>query len=159
MAKFAVDGKPIHKKDLGMIAMSYGYIYVARVALGANDSQTLRVFQEAEAYSGPSLTIAYSHCIAHGIQMNKGLTQQKLAVQSGVWPLYRYDPRWKDEGLNPLQLDSRAPSIPVSEYAYNETRYRMLIDRDEDRAEMLMKAAQSQVDANWQKLQHLADKV
>jgi pyruvate-ferredoxin/flavodoxin oxidoreductase len=158
VAKFAADGKPITKKDLGMIAMSYGYIYVARVALGANDSHTLRVFQEAESFPGPSLIIAYSHCIAHGVAMDKGLNQQKLAVKSGVWPLYRYDPRRKEEGLNPLQLDSRAPSIPVSEYAYNETRYRMLVDRDEERAEALMKAAQAQADANWQKLQYLAEK-
>ncbi len=157
VAKFAADGKPIGKKDLGMIAMSYGYIYVARVALGANDSHTLRVFQEAESFNGPSLIIAYSHCIAHGIDLRQGLGQQKLAVQSGVWPLYRFDPRRKAEGKNPLQLDSKAPSLPVASYAYNETRYRMLLDRDEERAEALMKQAQAQVDERWQQLTYLSE--
>ncbi len=157
VAKFAADGKPIGKKDLAMIAMSYGYIYVARVALGANDSHTLRVFQEAEAFPGPSLIIAYSHCIAHGIPMRQGLNQQKLAVQSGVWPLYRFDPRRREEGKSPLQLDSKPPSIPVSAYAYNETRYRMLLDRDEARAEDLMRAAQAQVESKWRQLEHLAE--
>jgi pyruvate-ferredoxin/flavodoxin oxidoreductase len=146
VAKFAANGKPISKKDLALIAMTYGYVYVARVALGANDRHTLRVFQEAESYNGPSLIIAYSHCIAHGIPMNKGLEQQKLAVESGVWPLYRFDPRLVAEGKNPLQLDSKEPTIPVSTYAYNESRYRMLVNRDEDRAQMLMSAAQEQVE-------------
>ena len=156
VAKFAANGKPISKKDLAMIAMTYGYVYVARIALGANDRHTLKVFQEAESYNGPSLIIAYSHCIAHGIPMNTGLEQQKLAVESGVWPLYRFDPRLAAEGKNALQLDSKAPSIPVSQYAYNETRYRMLINRDEEHAQNLMAAAQKQVDEKWKLLKHTA---
>ncbi len=156
VAKFAANGKPISKKDLGAIAMTYGYVYVARVALGANDRHTLRVFQEAESYNGPSLIIAYSHCISHGIPMNKGLNQQKLAVDSGVWPLYRFDPRLAAEGKNPLQLDSKGPSIPVSEYAYNEERYRMLVTRDEERAQKLMETAQKQVEEKWKLLKHTA---
>ncbi|MEN6436749.1 MAG: thiamine pyrophosphate-dependent enzyme, partial [Anaerolineaceae bacterium] len=156
VAKFAANGKPISKKDLGAIAMTYGYVYVARMALGANDRHTLRVFQEAESYNGPSLIIAYSHCISHGIPMNKGLNQQKLAVDSGVWPLYRFDPRLAAEGKNPLQLDSKGPSIPVSEYAYNEERYRMLVTRDEERAQKLMETAQKQVEEKWKLLKHTA---
>lgn len=142
VAKFAADGKDKPKKDLGMIAMTYGNIYVARVAMGASDSQTLRALNEADAYDGPSLVIAYSHCINHGIDMKKGLVQQKMAVNSGSWVLYRYDPRLAAEGKNPLQLDSREPSINVADYAYNETRYRMLLQQDEERAEELMKGAQ-----------------
>jgi pyruvate-ferredoxin/flavodoxin oxidoreductase len=158
VAKFAANGKPISKKDLGMIAMSYGYVYVARVALGANDAHTLKVFREAEAYPGPSLIIAYSHCIAHGIEMKTGLKQQKLAVQSGVWPLYRYNPQLSEEDKNPLQIDSKDPSIPVSEYAYNETRFRMLLNRDEERAQRLMESSQKRVDEQWKQLRYMAER-
>lgn len=126
IAKFAAGGKPTPKKDLGKIAMDYGYVYVAQVAMGANENQLIKAFQEAEAYDGPSLIIAYSHCIAHGIDMSKGLHQQKLATETGHWPVYRFDPRRKDEGLVPLQLDSKAPKKPLREYIYNEQRYRML---------------------------------
>ena len=126
VAKFAAGGKGTPKKDLGMMAMSYGNVYVAKIAMGANDRQTLNAIIEAESYDGPSIIIAYSQCIAHGINMAKGMEQQKLAVDSGHWPLYRYDPRLVDEGKNPFQLDSKAPSIPLKEYAYNENRYRML---------------------------------
>ena len=132
-----------------MIAMTYGNIYVARVAMGASDSQTLRALNEADAYDGPSLVIAYSHCINHGIDMKKGLVQQKMAVNSGSWVLYRYDPRLAAEGKNPLQLDSREPSINVADYAYNETRYRMLLQQDEERAEELMKGAQADAKRRW----------
>ena len=111
VAKFAANGKGLPKKDLGMIAMAYGYVYVARVAMGANDQQTLKAFLEAEAYEGPSLIIAYSHCIAHGIDMRKGLEQQKAAVDCGFWPLYRYNPAHVDEGKNPLTIDSRDPTF------------------------------------------------
>jgi pyruvate-ferredoxin/flavodoxin oxidoreductase len=140
-----------------MIAMSYGYVYVAQVAMGASDIQTLRAFTEAEAYDGPSLILAYSHCIAHGIDMSKGLEQQKLAVQSGAWPLYRFNPALIAEGKNPLKLDSKAPSIPVSEYAYNETRYRMLLQSDESRAESLMKLAQKDAASRWQLYEQMAE--
>lgn len=156
VAKFAANGKNLPKKDLGMIAMSYGYVYVARVAMGASDNQTLRAFLEADAYDGPALIIAYSHCINHGIVMEKGLEQQKLAVQSGIWPLYRYNPALADEGKNPLQLDSKDPTINVQEYAYNETRYRMLVQSDEKRAEMLMASANSDVTKRWNLYKQMA---
>ena len=156
VAKFAADGRDKPKKDLGLISMSYGNIYVARVAMGGSDNQTLRAFVEADSYEGPSLIIAYSHCINHGIDMSKGLVQQKLAVNSGAWPLYRYDPRLALEGKNPLQLDSKAPNIKVSEYAYNETRYRMLLQSDEERAEMLMNEAQADADRRWSLYEQMA---
>ncbi len=149
VAKFAMGGKGMPKKDMGLIAMSYGYVYVARVAMGANDQQTLKAFLEAEAYDGPSLIIAYSHCIAHGYDLARGLEQQKLAVQSGYWPLYRYDPRLADEGKNPLIIESKEPSIPLSQYAYNETRYKMLVQMDEARAEKLMEEAQHDAKSRW----------
>ena len=156
VAKFAMAGKGLPKKDLGLIAMSYGYVYVARVAMGANDQQTLRAFIEAEAYDGPSLIIAYSHCIAHGYDMAKGLEQQKLAVQSGAWPMYRYDPRLAEQGQNPLLIESKEPSIPISQYAYNETRYKMLTQIDEARAEKLMKEAQHDAKSRWTLYQQMA---
>jgi pyruvate-ferredoxin/flavodoxin oxidoreductase len=156
VAKFAMSGKGLPKKDLGLIAMSYGYVYVARVAMGANDQQTLRAFLEAEAYEGPSLIIAYSHCIAHGYDMAKGLEQQKLAVQSGYWPMYRYDPRLAAQGQNPLIIESKEPSIPLAQYAYNETRYRMLAQLDESRAEELMRKAQEDAQLRWRLYQQMA---
>src|SRR5690348_10929981 len=116
VAKFAAGGKPAPKKDLGQMAMSYGNVYVASVAMGARDEHTLKAFIEAEAYDGPSLIVAYSHCIAHGIDMVAGLQHQKAAVESGQWLLYRYDPRRGEAGDNPLQLDSRAPKIPLEQY-------------------------------------------
>src|SRR5581483_8180804 len=125
-AKFATAGKVLPKKDLGRIAMSYGSLYVARVAFGAKDSQTLKVFEEAENYPGTSLIIAYSHCIAHGYGMQFGLDQQKLAVDSGVWPLFRFDPRRFAAGQPALQLDSGPAKIPVTAYLNNELRFRML---------------------------------
>jgi pyruvate-ferredoxin/flavodoxin oxidoreductase len=149
VAKFAAQGKALPKKDLGMIAMAYGYVYVARVAMGASDQQTLNAFMEADAYDGPSLILAYSHCIAHGYDLRKGLEQQKLAVQSGAWPLYRFNPSLAALGKNPLSIDSKEPTIPISEYAYNETRYRMLLQSDEQRAEALIKLAQKDAKSRW----------
>ena len=157
VAKFAANGKDLPKKDLGMMAMSYGYVYVARVAMGASDRQTLQAFREAEAYKGPSLIIAYTHCIAHGINMKLGLQQQDLAVKSGVWPLYRYNPELAAVGENPLSVDSKEPSVPVEEYAYNETRYRMLLQSNEERAEMLMKKAKNDAAGRWNLYQQMAD--
>jgi len=158
VAKFAAEGKAIPRKDLGMIAMSYGYIYVAQVSMGAKDTQTLKAFQEAEAFDGPSLILAYSPCIAHGLDLasGKGLEQQKLIVDSGLWPLYRYNPALIAEGKNPLQLDSKAPKIPVSDFAYNEGRYSMLLKTDEERAKKLMRAAQADVDARWTRYEQMA---
>jgi pyruvate-ferredoxin/flavodoxin oxidoreductase len=155
VAKFAASGKGAPKKDLGLLAMSYGYVYVARVAMGASDQQTLNAFLEAEAYDGPSLIIAYSHCIAHGIEMRKGLEQQKLAVQTGIWPLFRYNPTLVEEGKNPLTLDSKEPSLSWEKYAYNETRYRMLLQSDEGRANSLMQEAKREARARWKYYQHM----
>ncbi len=156
VARFAAAGKPSAKKDMGLMAIAYGSVYVAQVAVGANDAQTIRAFLEAESYDGPSLIIAYSHCIMHGIDMSLGLEQQKLAVMSGYWPLYRYDPRLRAEGKNPFQLDSKAPKIPLRDYAYNETRYRMLSQSMPERAEMLLAQAQAAVNARWQKYEQMA---
>ena len=156
VAKFAMSGKGLPKKDLGLIAMAYGYVYVARVAMGYNDQQTLRAFLEAESYDGPSLIIAYSHCIEQGIDTSLGLQQQKLAVQSGAWPVYRYDPRLAQQGKNPLIIESKEPSIPVSQYAYNETRYKMLTLTDEARAEELMREAQHDAKSRWTLYQQMA---
>jgi pyruvate-ferredoxin/flavodoxin oxidoreductase len=156
VAKFAANGKGLPKKDLGMIAMSYGYIYVARIAFGASDVQTLRALIEADAFDGPALVIAYSHCINQGIDTKFGLEQQKLAVQSGIWPLYRFNPELVKEGKNPLQLDSKDPTIKVEDYAYKETRYRMLVQSDEKRAEMLMKLANEDVVSRWNLYKQMA---
>jgi len=156
VAKFAMGGKGLPKKDLGLIAMSYGYVYVAKVAMGANDQQTLRALLEAESYDGPSIVIAYSPCIAHGYDMARGLDQQKLAVQSGHWPMYRYDPRLVEQGKNPLVIESKEPTIPISQYAYNETRYKMLTQLDEARAEELMREAQQDAKSRWTLYQQMA---
>jgi pyruvate-ferredoxin/flavodoxin oxidoreductase len=141
VAKFAAGGKPAAKKDLALMAMSYGYVYVARISIGANPRQAIKAFLEAEAYDGPSLIIAYSHCIAHGINMQKGLDQQKLAVQSGHWMLSRYNPELAEKGENPLVIDSKPPAILLKQYAYNETRYKMLTLSKPEEAEKLMKLA------------------
>jgi pyruvate-ferredoxin/flavodoxin oxidoreductase len=157
VAKFAAGGKPNGKKDLGMTGMRYGNVYVAQVAMGANDAHTLKAFIEAEAHEGPSLIIAYSHCIAHGIDISRGLNQQKLAVESGHWPLYRFDPRLSAEGKNPFQLDSSAPSIQLKDYIYTEGRYRILQHSDPEAAKQLLSLAQSAVDARWQRYKRLAE--
>lgn len=156
VAKFAARGKATPKKDLGLLAMAYSTVYVAHVAMGANDQQTLKAFLEAEAYDGPSLIIAYSHCIAHGIDMRKGMDQQKRAVQSGYWQLYRYNPLLAEEGKNPLTIDSKEPTLPLEEFAYNETRYRMLLQSDESRADTLMKLAKDDIKQRWDRYQQMA---
>ncbi len=145
VAKFAAGGKPASKKDLGRMAMTYGNVYVGQVALGANDAHTIRVFQEAEAWNGPSLIIAYSHCIAHGYDLAAGLTHQRMAVESGYWELYRYNPALEAEGKNPFQLDCKAPTIPLKDYIYTETRYRMLTQSDPEGAKRLLEEAQKDV--------------
>jgi pyruvate-ferredoxin/flavodoxin oxidoreductase len=149
VAKFATGGKHTGKKDLAMEAVSYGYVYVARVAMGAGDTHTVKAFLEAEAHEGPSLIIAYSHCIAHGYDMAMGLEQQKKAVLSGYWPLMRYNPALRLEGKNPFQLDSKAPSIPFRQYAYQEARYTMLVRSDPEAARELLKMAQDDVERQW----------
>jgi pyruvate-ferredoxin/flavodoxin oxidoreductase len=145
VARFAAAGKPIGKKDLGMIAMTYGSIYVARVALGANPTQTVRAFVEAESYDGPSLIIANSHCQLHGINMTEGLNYQKMAVDSGAWIMFRYDPRKKEQGENPLTLDSKEPTLSLDEYMYSENRFRQLQRSDPERAATLLEAAKKDV--------------
>jgi pyruvate-ferredoxin/flavodoxin oxidoreductase len=149
VAKFAMAGKQTSKKDLAMEAISYGSVYVARVAMGGSDMQTIKAFLEAEAYDGPSLIIAYSHCIAHGYDMVFGLEQQKAAVQSGYWPLVRYNPSLRLEGKNPFQLDSKPPSIPLEKYVYQETRYTMLKRSNPGAAKQLLKLAQEDVEEQW----------
>jgi len=156
VAKFAMSGKGLPKKDLGLIAMAYGYVYVARVAMGYSDQQTLRTFLEAESYDGPSLIIAYTPCINHGYDMAKGLSQQKLAVTSGAWPIYRYDPRLANEGKNPLTIDNREPTTRLEDYVYNETRYRMLLQSDEARAEKLLDEAKHDIKSRWTLYQQMA---
>ncbi len=156
VAKFAAGGKPNAKKDLAMMAMVYGNVYVARVAMGATDSQTVKAFLEAEAYPGPSIIIAYSHCIAHGYNLAHGLEQQKAAVRSGCWPLIRYNPALLKEGKNPLQLDSKKPSLPLEEYIYKETRYKMLLKSNPEAAKHLLKLAKEDVARRWKLYEHWA---
>ena len=143
IAKFAAGGKTQGKKDLGLIAMNYGGVYVARVAMGAKDSQTVSAFYEAMRHPGPSLILAYSHCIAHGFNLSSGFEHQKLAVDTGAWPLYRHDPARLVQGKNPFKLDSRPPKEPLHNYTDNEARFRMLKLKDPERAKVLGKAAQN----------------
>jgi len=156
VAKFAAAGKAAPKKDLGLLAMTYGNIYVAKVALGANTNQTVKAFAEAEAYPGPSLIIAYAHCIAHGINMTTGYGEQKKAVACGHWPLYRFDPRLKEQGKNPLQLDSKPPTLAFEEYAYGENRYRTLKQSKPEVAAELMKLAARDATERYALMQQLA---
>src|SRR5207342_319995 len=149
VAKFAAAGKTTPKKDLALQAIAYGNVYVARVAMGADPQQTLRAFREAEAYDGPSLVIAYSHCIAHGTEIRTGLDQQYRAVASGHWPLIRYDPLIRAGGGNPFLLDSPRPRIALGDYVYRELRYKMLANSDPAEAERLLVLAQEAVDQRW----------
>jgi pyruvate-ferredoxin/flavodoxin oxidoreductase len=157
VAKFAAAGKASGKKDLGMIAMAYGNVYVAQVAMGANPVQTVRTFQEAAAWNGPSLIIAYSHCIAHGIDMTTGMSHQRELVKSGYLTLYHYDPRLgMGGGDQPLKLDSRKPTIPIEKVAMQEGRYAMLAQSDPARSKELMQGAQHAADARWQLYEQMA---
>jgi len=156
VAKFAAGGKPVGKKDLARMVMSYGNVYVATVAMGSNDTQTVRALLEAEAYDGPSLVIAYSHCIAHGINMRAGLEQQKGAVDSGHWPLFRFNPDLADQGKNPLTMDSKAPKISFKDYAYKETRYNMLAKAKPEMAALLLAQAQKNIGSRWHLYEQLA---
>ncbi len=155
VAKFAASGKASPKKDLGLLSISYGNIYVARVAFGSSDLQTLKAMIEAEEYDGPSIIIAYSHCIAHGYDMRWGLKQQQNAVDSGYWPLYRYNPSLMEKGENPFKLDSKPPKIPLTDYIYNETRYKMLTKSDPERAAVLARKAQALVHSRWRQYEGL----
>jgi pyruvate-ferredoxin/flavodoxin oxidoreductase len=157
VAKFATGGKTSAKKDLGMTAIRYGDVYIAQVAMGANDTHTIKAFLEAEEHHGPSLIIAYSQCIAHGIDMAKGMHQQKLAVESGYWPLYRYNPKLSHENKNPFQLDSSDPKIALRDYIYTEGRYRMLQQSEPEVAKFLLDQAQKAVTRRWQQYKQLAE--
>lgn len=158
VAKFASGGKAAGKKDLGRMAMSYGHVYVASVAMGADDSQTIKAFLEAEAHDGPSLIIAYSHCIAHAIDMRRGFEQQKLAVETGYWPIYRFNPARAARGRVPMQLDCAPPARPVKDYTEREGRYRILMQSDPETAEVMMRQAQADVDQRWAAYSKLAAK-
>jgi len=158
VAKFAAGGKPVAKKDLALQAISYGSVYVARIAMGANPQQTLLALREAEAYPGPSLVLAYSHCIAHGINMEHGLKQQDLAVASGHWPLIRYNPALRESDKNPFVLDSPRPRIKLKDYAFNELRYKMLARSHPAESEHLMRMAQQVVDQKWEVYEEMASR-
>jgi len=155
-AKFAAAGKKVGKKDLALQAISYGNVYVAQVAMGANPQQTLLAMREAQAYNGPSLILAYSHCIAHGINMEKGLDQQHLAVASGYWPLIRYNPALRTAGKNPFVLDSPRPTIRFGDYANNELRYKGLLASNPVEAKHLQEVAQELVDLRWNTYEDMA---
>lgn len=156
VAKFAAGGKPTPKKDLGLMAMTYGNVYLASVAMGARDEHTLKAFIEAESYEGPSLIIAYSHCIAHGIEMSSAMHHQKSLVDAGRWLLYRHDPRRVTQGQNPLVLDSHAPKVPINPSMYAENRFKMLTRSQPETAQQLLQEAQQDVNTRWLLYQYLA---
>ena len=156
IAKFAAAGKRVARKDLALQAIAYGNVYVAQVAMGANPQQTLQAFREAEAYPGTSLILAYSHCIAHGIDMRFGMKQQDLAVASGYWPLFRYNPAMRAIGENPFRLDSPRPTIPFKDYAYNEIRYSSLAATRPEEAPTLLDAGAGAVASKYRQYEELA---
>jgi pyruvate-ferredoxin/flavodoxin oxidoreductase len=156
VAQFAAGGKRTPKKNIGLIMATYGSVYVAQVAFGANPLQTVKALSEADAYDGPSLIVAYSTCIAQGIDMSKGIEEQKMAVACGHWPLYRYNPELEKQGKSPLVIDSKEPTIPMEEYAYRENRYRALKASKPELAAELMKQAEADVKRRWRYLSHLS---
>ena len=156
VAKFAASGKGMEKKDLGLISMTYRGIYVAQIAMGSSDNQTVKAFVEAESYPGPSLIIAYSHCIHHGFNMRDGFAHHKAAVNSGFWPLYRFDPRLVAEGKNPLQLDSKEPTLDFESFAYTENRWRMLTKSEPEHAKQLLKLGTEDTLSRWHLYQQMA---
>jgi len=158
IAKFAAGGKPTGKKDLGLMAIAYGNVYVARVAFGSNRLQTIRAFNEADEYPGPSLIIAYSHCINHGLDLRKGISQQKMAVDSGAWTLFRYNPTLRAQGKNPMTLDSKEPSADIGDYMYNEIRFRALKQIGPERASELLEVARKDAKERYAYYKYLADR-
>jgi pyruvate-ferredoxin/flavodoxin oxidoreductase len=158
VAKFAAAGKPVAKKDLALQAIAYGNVYVARIAMGANPQQTLLALREAEAYRGPSLILAYSHCIAHGFNMQYGMRQQDLAVASGHWPLIRYNPALRQADSNPFVLDSPRPRIKLKDYTNNELRYKMLARINPEASERLLAMAQQGVSQKWDLYEEMASR-
>jgi pyruvate-ferredoxin/flavodoxin oxidoreductase len=157
-AKFATAGKAVAKKDLGMIAVEYGHVYVAQIAFGSDPKQTVRALQEAARHKGPSLVVAYATCIAQGFDLTHTIDQMRGAVDSGYWPLYRYDPSLLDRGRNPMQLDSGPPTITFKEYASKENRYRALVKTNPEDAERLFELAQGDLMKRWRSYQRLAEK-
>ena len=157
VAKFAAAGKDMPKKDLGAIAMTYGNIYIAQVAYGENMTQLVKAFREAEAYRGPSLIIAYSHCIAHGIDMTTAPDLHKDAVATGFWPLFRFDPTLAEQGKNPLQLDSKTPTENIEEFMYKQNRFRSLRQANPERANMLLEAIRQDVITRWKFYEQMAN--
>ena len=157
VAKFASGGKAQLPKDLALMAVNYGNVYVARVAMGANDSQTVKAFIEAERYDGPSLIIAYSHCIAHGYDLKHGMDQQKLAVESGLWPTFRYNPELEAKGENPMKLDYKGPRIPVKEYMYNEGRFKMVEKMNPEDAKLFLETATFHAKEMYKRYKNLAE--
>ncbi len=155
-AKFAAAGKRVPRKDLAMQAIAYGYVYVAQIAMGANAEQTLVALREAEAYPGPSLVLAYSHCIAHGFDLRYGMKQQARATASGYWPLFRYDPSLRNSGANPFRLDSTRPRLKLEDFAYKELRYSVLTQSDREAAAQMMRQAQAAVDERYRVYEDLA---
>jgi pyruvate-ferredoxin/flavodoxin oxidoreductase len=155
-ARFAAGGKNTRKKDLGALAISYGNVYVAQIAMGANPNQTLKAIREAESYHGVSLILAYSQCIAHGIDMAQGMTHQKDVVQSGLWPLYRFDPRRVEEGNPGLQLDCRKPTVSFTDFSHTESRFNVVADSLDPHAEELLRDAQRDIDDRWRMYEQLA---
>jgi pyruvate-ferredoxin/flavodoxin oxidoreductase len=158
IAKFAAAGKDITKKDLGAMGVAYGYVYVAKISMGADINQTIKAFREAESYDGPSLIIAYSHCINHGINMAQGMDQQKAVVTCGLWPLFRYDPRLKDQSKNPFQLDSKEPSTALEDFMYKEVRFKSLKMASPDRADALLARAKANAERVYREYKYLADR-
>ncbi|MCA9165335.1 MAG: hypothetical protein KDA62_20230 [Planctomycetales bacterium] len=156
VAKFAASGKPSRRKDFGMLAVSYGNVYVAQIAMGSNPAQAVRAFREAESYRGPSLILAYSHCIAHGINMTTAMTHQKDVVQTGFWPLFRYDPREAHAGNRPFHLDSRKPTKRFKDLAAQEARFAMLARTEPEHAEHLYALAQQDIDDQWHYYEQMA---
>jgi pyruvate-ferredoxin/flavodoxin oxidoreductase len=155
-AQFAAGGKRTPKKNLGLIVATYGSVYVAQIAFGASPAQTVKALSEAEAHDGPSIVIAYSTCVAHGINMTRGIEEQKRAVACGHWPLYRYNPALETEGKGPLVIDSKEPSLSVEEYAYGENRYRSLKAKNPELAAQLMEQLKADIARRWNYLKHLA---
>jgi pyruvate-ferredoxin/flavodoxin oxidoreductase len=156
VAKFAAGGKQLRRKDLGLLATSYGHVYVAQIALGAHPRQTIEVFHEAASYKGPSLILAYSHCIAHGIEMSTSMGHQRDATNSGFWPLFRFDPRRARAGQHPFQLDSKKPRIPFKDFAVQEGRFASLQHSDPKASVELLALAQSDIDEQWRLYEQMA---
>ena len=155
-AKFAAAGKTTPRKDLAMMAIAYGNVYVAQIAMGANNEQALVAMREAEAYSGPSMILAYSQCIAHGTDMRHGMKQAARAVASGYWPLFRFDPTMRGRGMNPFRLDSPRPRIPLEEYRYNEVRFKSLTQTHPDAAKRMLEQAQAALEERYRGYEDLA---